>query len=324
MHRVDAEHSAGAVELGIDSPDETLAVQDRQHEVAVLPFGLRNVDLHAVVEVEERLGSRAVVDQPVERREERRAAHGTVVGIAVCDPATAALLHAERTEPLLGEVGVCLVVRQRLGITVPTLRDVPQALAAVAADGRDLPARAEELEHSADVAISGPAARRPRHLGAVLELAREHRAVAIELAEHVPLERRVRLQPFPDASLPRRAPSGPALHPREQRRQCLLRIDERDPLVELAPGEEAHELVSIIGAEPAPEHQELRRGDAGGRVELQAPEPAHGLEHARRAPVERLGADCDAPGLGGRHLGHARARYRGPALTVPGTGPGPA
>src|SRR5438105_1632527 len=62
-----------AIEDRIDPPDQLLAVEDRQHVVAVLALRGRDVDLDPVPEPPELLGAVAVVDQPVERREQGRA-----------------------------------------------------------------------------------------------------------------------------------------------------------------------------------------------------------------------------------------------------------
>ena len=62
-----------AVEARLDAADEAVAGEDRQDVVAVLALRLRHVHLEAVVEVEERLGPVAVVDEAVEGREERDA-----------------------------------------------------------------------------------------------------------------------------------------------------------------------------------------------------------------------------------------------------------
>ena len=63
--------SAARCDPTISSPDE-----DRQDVVAVLPLRLRHVHLEAVVEVEERLGAVAVVDQAVEGGEEASRGRG--------------------------------------------------------------------------------------------------------------------------------------------------------------------------------------------------------------------------------------------------------
>ena len=68
------------VEARLDATDEAVADEDREDVVAVLALRLRHVHLEAVVEVEERLGAVAVVDEAVERGEERDAVGDRAVG----------------------------------------------------------------------------------------------------------------------------------------------------------------------------------------------------------------------------------------------------
>src|SRR5438034_5869128 len=80
MHGVDAQHVGLAVEGRIDSSDQPVTPEDRQHVVAVLPLRLWDIHLEAIEEAEQRLRAVAVVDEPVERREERRAEWHPAVG----------------------------------------------------------------------------------------------------------------------------------------------------------------------------------------------------------------------------------------------------
>ena len=92
------------VEDRLDAADEPVAVEDGQDVVAVLPLRRRDVHLEPVVEVPERLGAGAVVDEPVERGEERRAGRDRrVLGLRVRDQPAALEPHAERAEALLRE-----------------------------------------------------------------------------------------------------------------------------------------------------------------------------------------------------------------------------
>ena len=52
---------------GSARPTTSVADEQRQHVVAVLPLRLRHEHLQPVVEVPERLGAGAVGDEPVER-----------------------------------------------------------------------------------------------------------------------------------------------------------------------------------------------------------------------------------------------------------------
>ncbi len=155
----------------------------------------------------------------------------------------------------------------------------------------------------------------------VLNLARQQRAAALELAEHVPAVRPVLLQERDQPPVER--PVGPP-HPRPQQRQILDRPEERIPFDEqpLLP-EQPVELGRVVTiAEAAPEHEVLRRGDDGDRVELQEPEVPHGGEHVGRASVEQLRAHGDAPRLLDADLTQAlrapvRWCARGDVLRVP-------
>src|SRR6478736_3786536 len=73
VDRVDLEDSGLAVRRRVDLPDQAVAVDDRQRVVAPAALGRRLVHLERVLEVEQLLGAAAVVDEPVERRQERRA-----------------------------------------------------------------------------------------------------------------------------------------------------------------------------------------------------------------------------------------------------------
>jgi hypothetical protein len=85
------------------APDDLVADEEREHVVAVLALRLRDVHLEPVAEVPERLGAVAVVDEAVERREERRAVgHRPVARVGVREPAALLVADAERPEaPLL-------------------------------------------------------------------------------------------------------------------------------------------------------------------------------------------------------------------------------
>src|SRR5215204_6175000 len=97
--------------------------------------------------------------------------------------------------------------------------------------------------------------------GAVLQLARGQRAAPLEFAEHVVAQRRLvaheLLRPLVALERPPRPP-----HQRAQERQILDRIYERLPLEQLLfLPEQPVELDAVVGAEPAPEDELLRRRD---------------------------------------------------------------
>jgi hypothetical protein len=131
------------------------------------------------------------------------------------------------------------------------------------------------------------------HACVVLDLAREQRAAALELAQHVAPEPGVLFQERAHAELARSGfPLAP--HPREQNRQVLDRIDERVDLDELPLlPEQPLEPGSVEGPEPAPEDEVLRRRHGRDGVDLKEAEPADGLEDVRRRAVEELRAHGD-------------------------------
>src|SRR5207253_9176216 len=150
-------------------------------------------------------------------------------------------------------------------------------------------------QHPADVAVPVPAMAAAVVDRAVLELARQERPPALELAKHVAPERRIRPQELvapPVALVPLRA-AVPA-DARLDQRQRLGRIDEGVELEELPfLPEQPVELGRVESAEPAPEDEVLGWRDRRDRIELEEPEPAHGVEDAASGAVEELRADGD-------------------------------
>src|ERR1051325_10673160 len=74
VDRVHAEDARLAVGGRVELPDQAVAVENREGEVAPAALGRRLVHLERVFEVEELLRADAVVDETVERRQERRPA----------------------------------------------------------------------------------------------------------------------------------------------------------------------------------------------------------------------------------------------------------
>src|SRR3954464_8726637 len=127
---LDPEHLRRAIESRLDPPDGPVTAQDRQDVVAVLPLRLRDVHLEPVEEVPERLGTIAVLDEPVERGEERDTApDGAGVRVRMGDDPVPAELDALRAKPFLLENPPRLGERQRLGLRPDALGEIPQALA---------------------------------------------------------------------------------------------------------------------------------------------------------------------------------------------------
>src|SRR5262249_37060318 len=191
---------------------------------------------------------------------------------------------------------------QRLGLGVPALGEVPDALLAATTDDCDLAACAETLEHQPHLPLAPPAVLLAPVARRVLHLAGEERATLSELSEDVAAVGGVLLEPVDD--VPVCSPVA-AAHEGLEDRQVLDRIEVRVPLHELALlPEQPVDLLGLERAEPAPEDEVLRRGYARDRVELEEAEASHGLEDAVRAAVERLRADRDAPRFLDRHLTH--------------------
>ncbi len=282
----------------LDAADDPVAVQDRDDVVAVLALRLRHVHLEPVVEAPEELGARAVVDQPVERREERDAVRrdGAVRRVGMHLELAALEPHAERAEAQLVDQRLGLLPRQLLRLRVPALGEVPDALVAAPADDGDLAAHVQHLEHQPDLARAPPAMSPGFLLGVRLDLAAEQRAARLELAQDIAPEGRVFLEVRDEVVV---SGAGAPAHLRLQQRQVFGGIEERVPLDELPLlPEQPVELGAVVGrAEPAPEHEVLRRRDGRDRVELQEAEPADRREHVRRRAVEQLRADGDPPRL---------------------------
>ena len=143
---------------GSTRPDETVAFQDRQDVVAVLALRRRHVHLEPIAEAEQGLGPVAIVHEPVERRQHRDpVGHGLVAHLGMRDPLAFLEPDAERTEALLGEATLRLAQGHRLGLGVPALAEVPEALLALTADDRHVTADAEDLQHQAGAARAPPA-----------------------------------------------------------------------------------------------------------------------------------------------------------------------
>ena len=104
-----------AVEPRLGAPGDAVADEQREDVVAVLALRGRHVHLEPVAEPEERLGAVAVVDEPVERREQRCALRDWPVdGVGVRAPLAVLAPDAERAETLLGERALRVAERDGL------------------------------------------------------------------------------------------------------------------------------------------------------------------------------------------------------------------
>ena len=168
-----------------------------QGEVAPAALGGGLVHLERVLEVEQLLGARPVVDEAVERRQQRRPPfeipaerggvdapfalraldHGRLAGLAHVDRLDrhgGRLLPGdpERGEPPLVPDPARLVDGRDDDVgRVHPRGDVPQPLPSDTSGDRDLAAHHQELEHLGDVAVVRPAGRGPRHDARVRDVA---------------------------------------------------------------------------------------------------------------------------------------------------------
>ena len=219
------------------------------------------------------------------------------------DEAAALESHAERAEAALLPELPRLGERQRLGLGVPALGEIPDALLAAPPDDGDLAARAEAVEHQAHLPLAPPAVAFAPVGRRVLDLARQQRAALAELLQDVAAVGRVLLEPGDDP--PVEWPVA-AAHERLEDGQVLDREDERVPLHELSLlPQEAFELGGLEGPEAAPQDEMLGRSDARDRVELEEAKPADGLEDAVRALVQYLRAHGHPPRDLDRYLTHS-------------------
>jgi hypothetical protein len=141
-----------AVEDGLDPADQLGTPEDREDVVAVLALRLGHEHFEPVVEAEQRLRPVAVVDQPVERREQRHPVGDVAVGrVGVRLPAVGRRAHAEGAEPAFSEPALGLPQRQRLGLWEPPVGEVPQSLSVRPPRHRHLTPQMKRREHQPDV-----------------------------------------------------------------------------------------------------------------------------------------------------------------------------
>jgi hypothetical protein len=317
---VHAQDPGLAVRRRVELPDQPVVVQDRQREVAPAPLRRGLVHLEDVLEAEEVGRPGPVVDQAVERGQQRRAARERAVerrgvhppgpGDALDDGGLARIadvdrLHRhrgalrtgdpERAQAALVADGESLLARDdRRAGRVHALGEVPQPLAALAPGDRDLAAHREELEHLGHVAVVRPPGRRPGLDVRVRDVARHERAAGAEEVEHVAPEAVVAFDPPVSPGAARRRHVG------EVEAQVARGPHHRVVLEQRAIAlERGAKLLGVVRrAQPRPRDEVGARGDRGGRVELQEREALDEREQARRAlRVEHLRADRDPPRL---------------------------
>ena len=322
VDRVDDERPGLAVGLGVELPDEPVVVEDRQRVVAPAALVLGFVHLEDELEAEELLSSHPVMDEPVERAEQRRpplqlrqvevcrvdppgARHpvdlggltGTSgIGILARHDGAGGPGDAEGAEPAFVAVRDGLVQRERRQPgRVDALGEVEVALTALASGDGDLPAQREGLEHLGGVAVVGPACRGPGHDARVGDVAREQRTLGLESGEDVATERVVGGQPVDHE----RVGLGVA-HLGDDGGHVLGTAHEGNGLDEGAVVLECAGQVGrvVAAAEPAPQHEVGAGCDGRGRVDLQQGQPLDDLDEVGRArQVEQLRVDRDATRL---------------------------
>ena len=284
---VDPQDSGLPVEDRLDAADDPVAAQDREDVVAVLALRLRDVHLEPVEEVPERLGAVAVVDEPVERREERDArAHAPVLGLGV--QRRGGLARASRRARGNASRRAAAALRRAARSPSPgtSARRGPRA-AGLPAGRRPRSGRGGAAAPASTSGGPGCPTRRsaprPARRGARAP-ARGSGPRSLELAEHVPPEPRLLLQELLRPAVPLEVAPGLA-HPRPDQRQVLDRPDERVPLEELPLlPQQPVELGAVVRAEPAPEDEVLRRRHRRDRVDLEEAEPADRVEHVVAEP----------------------------------------
>ena len=162
---------------------------------------------------------------------------------------------------------------------------VPDPLLTVAAHDHHASLRPEDLEqHRHALALVVPAAGAPALRGPILEVASPKRAATPELAQRVPHERIVRLEPFADVSVafPRPVRVAPHRYPMDRevrgRHDVGLVLEQRS----LLPQEPLQLGRAIRPPQPTEQDEVLGTGDHRRRVHLDLGQPRDDL-HDRPA-----------------------------------------
>ena len=294
--------AVASVEDGLDAADQLGAAEDRQDVVAVLALRLRHEHLEPVVEAEQRLRAVAIVDQAVERGEERDAVGHRRRRARPDAPPSHRARAARRARGSGRSVDRRSASRSGSASVSGSTRS--------ARSQRRCPPRRPAIATSprrwSDVSMS-PTLREPYQRRssfaperAVLELAREQRAAPLELPQDVAAEGAVLGEEVADPALGlvvRRA--SPAPHAGPARAELLDRPDERVPLEERA-------LVPAAGGRAPrrrtpPSRLQRTRCCAGATLAIgsscRKPSRRTVVEHVRRGPVEELRPDGDPPRL---------------------------
>ena len=230
--------------------------------------------------VERREQRRAVGDRP-DRLASGWASQSTLARVARRARGSAA--RRERARPVPGVSGVA-------GSGRPALGEVPEPLLPATPGDGDLAAEMQGHEHQADAPRSVPAMVARLAGRAVLELAREQRASALELAQDVAPERPVLRDEVAHASARASTAStcaSGASGPRTIGSDSIGQMKAFHSNSARSSHSSRSSSVRSNGAEPAPEHELLRRRDGCDRIELEEPEPS-ARSRARRVRSRRV------------------------------------
>ena len=289
-HTLYPQHVRDTVVHRIEAPDEAVAVEDREHEVAELALRLRDVDLQAEPEAEQLLGAGPVVDQSVERRQQDRPAseraiedlamrpslsrepvHGHADGsplpleLPQCPlPPRGSFAREGPPEPVdLGDAeGPQLHVEETPGLLSRARpgfvereaprREIPDPLLAGPARDHDLSLGPQHLEHHRGVpAVVVPPTGPPADRGAILERPGGQGALVAQPLQDVPPEPRVLAEVPADVRVPPAAGTRVAPHRLPMHGELRGREDER-PVLEQRPIP-PQEPLELLDPEPSAE-----------------------------------------------------------------------
>ena len=336
VDRVDPQHPGLAVGGGVELAHQPVAVQDRQREVPPAPLGGGLVHLQLVVELEELDGALAVVDQPVEGRQQRRPAGerlaelgdgstrhvpltpSTTAGSPASPTSIGSTGHsrspgagdAQRAQPPLVADAQRLVRRDHRVVGVDPRRPGPTAgRGPCARRSRPRPARTmnssswvtlrllvHPVELHGTAQVSGQLARRQRPRGA-------------EPVEDVAPARVVGPHPVaagtPASRAARRGPGHAAISARYSARSSAGRIIARSSISCRSSSAVARSAGEYDDPSRLHGHQVGARRDGGGRVDLQQRQLAHHVQQVGRPrAVQQLRPHGDAARVGAGQLVH--------------------
>ena len=254
----------------------------------------------------------AVVDEAVERRQQRRAAGEGLVergGVRPPLPLQSVDRHgyagvphrdlltredgclgagyAERPESSLLPAPPGLVGGKGLEVGVDAVGDVPEPLPSDTSGDSDLSHPGQQLEHLGDVAVVRPAGGVPRQLAGVRHVAGEQRPGVAQAGEDVAPEAVVRLDPCPNCEMRGVAHLLGDMERHGGHRPDVGNLLEKGPVLLQRPRQIGRR---VRRSEPAPRDEVGVRCDRGRRVDLQQGQLVDkGDQLGRPGGVEQLG-----------------------------------